>query len=240
MLAYEEAACRRFDAVVAVSPDDRDFIRDRYSVEQVYDVPTGVDTEYFRPQPSNTNPTELVFTGSMDWMPNEDAVLYFAREILARIHDAIPAATFTIAGRNPGAAVRALEEKDRRVRVTGDVPDIRPYIREAAVYVAPLRCGGGTRLKIFEAMSMAKPVVSTSIGAEGLPLRAGEELVIADSPAQFASAAIRLLRDRDSARRIGARARVGVCERFSWENASASFATICERVLAAGPRVRAA
>jgi sugar transferase (PEP-CTERM/EpsH1 system associated) len=240
MLSYESSACRRFDAVVAVSTPDRDFIREHYEVSEVYEVPTGVDTEYFRPLEGNRRPCELVFTGSMDWMPNEDAILHFVDRILPLIAQSFPNVRLTVAGRSPGPRLQSLSRSNPRVRITGCVEDIRPYIAQAAVCIVPLRIGGGTRLKIYEAMAMGKPVVSTSIGAEGLPLLDGKDLLIADDAEQFANAVIRLLRDPDTGAKLGRHGRSVVSERFGWQRAATLFAEICEHAAHKQARVRAA
>ena len=134
----------------------------------------------------------------MDWLPNEDGMLYFVRDILPLVRQAEPGATLSIIGRAPTPAVRKLAEQ-HGVEVTGSVDDVRPHVAAGSVYVVPLRIGGGTRLKIFEAMGMGKAVVSTTIGAEGLPVTDGADIVIADEPAAFAAAVVRLIRD-DAAR----------------------------------------
>lgn len=240
MLAYESRTCRAFNVVAAVSPNDRDFMKNEYGVQEVYDVPTGVDTEYFRPSGATRDSVELVFTGSMDWLPNEDAITYFAEKILPRIAAVVPDVKLTVVGRNPAKSLQSLARLDNRVRVTGRVEDIRPYVNQAAVYVVPLRVGGGTRLKIYEAMAMGKPVVSTSIGAEGLPVRSGEELLVADDPEQFAGAVLRLLSDCEFAERLGRRGCAAVRERFSWDSAATVFTSICARACNRKARVRAA
>src|SRR5262249_8448219 len=144
--------------------------------------------------PADERAAHLVFSGSMDWHPNEDAVIHFADNILPRIRRDVPEATFTIIGRNPGARVRELADRPG-IRVTGTIDDVRPAIAEGAVYVVPLRAGGGTRLKIFEALAMGKAVVSTTVGAEGLALVDGEHFVDANEPDEFATAVVDLLRD---------------------------------------------
>lgn len=240
MCAYERSACRRFDAVIAVSEVDRDHMREEFGLSEVYDVPTGVDPDYFRPLGGSPADCELVFTGSMDWMPNEDAILHFAREILPRIAKAIPAVTLTVVGRNPSPALIALARSDDRIRITGRVDDVRPYVDRASAYIVPLRVGGGTRLKIYEAMAMERPVISTSIGAEGLPVRDGEELLIADEPEAFAGAVIRVLGDAHLARMLGRRAGATVRQRFGWGNAAARFMNVCETAATRGARTRAA
>lgn len=234
MLRYEGTACRRFDAVVAVSEADREMMRDQFGLTEVYDVPTGVDTEYFTPQGGEREQFDLVFTGSMDWMPNEDAIVYFVEEILPRISSAIPTVTLTVVGRNPSKRIQSLATANPQISVTGRVDDVRPYIDRAAAYIVPIRIGGGTRLKIYEAMAMRKPVISTSIGAEGLPVRDGEELLIADDAESFAQAVIRTLTENNLAAKISEQARKTVCERFDWSRAAEAFASVCE--LAAGSR----
>jgi glycosyltransferase involved in cell wall biosynthesis len=151
----------------------------------------------------------------MDWLPNEDAMLFFCREVLPLIRAEEPDVTLSIVGRAPTPAVRRLAA-DPSVVVTGRVDDVRPYMREAAVYIVPLRIGGGTRLKIFEAMAMGKAVVSTAVGAEGLPVHAGEHLLIADEPRGFARAVVRLLRDIDKRRAIEQAARALVVAQYDW------------------------
>jgi sugar transferase (PEP-CTERM/EpsH1 system associated) len=232
MAAFERAECRRFDHVIAVSLEDASYFAENYGVRSVSHVPTGVDTSYFRPTGSaERNPNGLVFTGSMDWMPNEDAVGWFAETVLPLITATAPEATLQVVGRNPSLAVRSLGERHPRVRVTGTVPDVRPYLEAASVFVVPLRVGGGTRLKIFEAMAMGKAIVTTSVGAEGLPVRHAEHLLIADSPPAFADAVIRLLRDPEYAATLGARAAELVRSRFGWEQAADQFAELCGRTL---------
>jgi glycosyltransferase involved in cell wall biosynthesis len=182
----------------------------------------------------------MVFTGSMDWMPNDDAVRFFLAGVWPRIRAALPNATFTVVGRNPSAALVALSSQETGVTVTGRVDDVRPYMERAAVYLVPLRIGGGTRLKIFEAMAMGLPVVSTWIGAEGLPVRDGQDIVLADAPEQFANAAVRLLTDQARARAIGDEASRTVRARAGWDRAARVFDEICGRVLARAPETAGA
>ncbi|HMO81797.1 MAG TPA: glycosyltransferase [Pyrinomonadaceae bacterium] len=232
---YEKEACRRFDAVVAVSREDAEHFRSEYEVKHVFDIPTGVDTEYFAERngfaPGNAN---LVFTGSMDWLPNHDAILWFVREVLPLVRRTVPEASLTVVGRDPFPEILAAAERDPRITVTGRVPDVRPYMSDAAVYAVPIRIGGGTRLKIYEAMSMGLPVVSTTVGAEGLPLSDGDEILLRDSPADFAEAIVRLLRDRDDAKTLGKSGAARVRNEFGWARVADRFSEICEQT-AAGP-----
>ncbi len=167
-------------------------------------IPTGVDTEYFQPEvpsgPSLEQPDTMAFTGGMDWMPNEDGVAYFVEKILPLIRRQIPEAAFWAVGRRPPRRIQALASDS--VVVTGTVEDIRPYLAKAALCVVPLRSGSGTRIKIFEAMAMGKAVVSTSMGAEGLPVQHGKNIILADDPADFARQVVDLLRDPPRRQRL--------------------------------------
>ena len=229
MHAFEAKACPEFDCVIAVSREDRELMEQEYGLKEVYDVPTGVDTEFFRPSGKRERRAEnLVFTGSMDWLPNEDAIRYFTEQILPRVKQEVPGVTLTVVGRNPYPGLLELSKRDPAVIVTGRVDDVRPYMEEAAVYIVPLRIGGGTRLKIYEAMAMEKPIVSTSIGAEGLPVENGQEIVLADTPETFADAVVKLIKQPKLADEIGQRAAAKVRQNFGWDKVAESFAAICE------------
>jgi len=230
MAAFERLACGRYDAIVAVSPQDRSIFERDYAVPMVRDIPTGVDTEYFRPSnvAMKPEPYHLVFSGSMDWLPNDDAIKYFVRMILPKIRASCPEVVLTVVGRKPFPALTALSREDPNIRVTGRVDDVRPFLERAAVYVIPLRIGGGTRLKVFEAMAMEKPVVSTSIGVEGLPVVHGTEVLIADEPDAFADAVVRLLHDSTLARQLGEAAARKVRARFGWAPVADAFIEACE------------
>ena len=218
MLRYERRMLARFDGILAVSDADRETFARLYPgaiAQPAHVVPTGVDTEYFAPAAGSQQPARLIFTGSMDWLPNEDAMIYFCRDVLPAIRAEVPDVALTIVGRTPTPAVKKLAE-ERGVTVTGRVDDVRPFMRDAAVYIVPLRIGGGTRLKIFEAMAMGKAVVSTTIGAEGLPVTDGEHVLLADDPATFARAVVHLIRDTGHRTRIEAAARALVLARYDW------------------------
>jgi glycosyltransferase involved in cell wall biosynthesis len=231
MLRHERAECARFDHVIAVSPEDAAVFQEQFGVRAVSHVPTGVDTEYFRPSGQvERRPHEIVFTGSMDWMPNEDAIRWFVADILPLVRARVPDVTLTVVGRNPSAGIRALGG-NAGVTVTGSVPDVRPYIERAAAFIVPIRIGGGTRLKIFEAMGMERPVVSTTIGAEGLPVRDGVDALIADAPESFADAVVRVLLDPALAARIGDAAAASVRAKHGWDRVAERFAEICAGVV---------
>ncbi len=227
MLRFEREALARFDVVLAVSAVDGRTFEGLYPGalrHPVHVVKTGVDTAYFMPMPDAERRAHLVFTGSMDWLPNEDGMLYFVREILPHIRAAEPNVTLSIIGRAPTPAVRKLAEA-AGVEVTGRVDDVRPHVAAGTVYVVPLRIGGGTRLKIFEAMSMGRAVVSTSIGAEGLPVTHGKDIVIADDPAHFAGAVVTLIRDTHKRRQIETAARRLVVDHYDWAAVAHDFDT---------------
>lgn len=232
MRRLEQRECGRFDQVIAVSEEDAATIRSDYGVENVAWVPTGVDTESFRPSPTHSrNARELLFTGSLDWLPNEDAIVHFVTEILPRVQQEVPDVLFTIVGRRPSGRIRRLTVGNRAIRLVPDVPDVRPYLEAAGVFVVPLRIGGGTRLKIFEAMAMELPVVSTAVGAEGLPVEADVHLEVGDSVDDFAARVVRLLRDPTYARTLATRAAALVRQRHDWRRAGAVFTRLCEEVV---------
>jgi len=249
MLRFEREALARFDLVLAVSEADGQTFQRLYPgalKTPAHVVQTGVDTTYFAPPSSPAEAAHhrgttsgqdeaghrrnhLVFTGSMDWLPNEDGMLYFVREILPRIREAEPDATLSIIGRAPTPAVKRLAD-EAGIEVTGRVDDVRPHIAAGAVYIVPLRIGGGTRLKIFEAMAMGKAVVSTTVGAEGLPVTSGRDVVIADEPAHFARAVVHMIRDDEARRRIETEARRLVMERYDWSAVAQDFEHALTRV----------
>ena len=239
--ACEADACRRADLTIAVSDDDKERLAELGAGIRAASIPTGVNTEYFKPCGAAEVPARLVFSGSMDWHPNEDAVCYFVDKIFPRIRAEAPAASFTIVGRNPSARVRELAAQPG-VIVTGTIDDVRPSIGEASVYVVPLRAGSGTRIKIFEALAMGKAVVSTTVGAEGLALESGRHFLAADTPHDFATAVIRLLRDPSRRQALGDEGRALVEANYSWAMVARQFEEHCEKVIAehayAGQAVR--
>ena len=233
LLAFERAACRRAVQVIAVSEADAATLRDLCGAKQVTAIPTGVDASYFARPPGSgeAQNSALLFAGSMDWLPNIDGVLWFVEQVLPIIRRQLPSCHLTIAGRRPARAIRKLVA-DPRIRVTGTVGDIRPYLWESSVSIVPLRIGSGTRLKIYEAMAAEIPVVSTTIGAEGLEVSSPENIRIADSPESFAEQCLELLQSPGTRDRQAAEARRMVEERFSWEAVSDRFEEILLACLA--------
>ena len=232
MQRFEAEACRRVDSVIAVSEADARMMERDYGVAKVYDIPTGVDVEFFRPaNEAEVRPNSLVFTGSMDWLPNEDAINYFTQQILPLIRNSIADVSLTVVGRNPSRGLLDLAKREPSIKVTGRVDDVRPYMESAAAYIVPLRIGGGTRLKIYEALAMEKPTISTTIGAEGLNIDDGEDILLADTPQDFANTVVRVLTDSSFARRVGTRGAQTVRERYGWKQVAAEFDSICQAAL---------
>jgi glycosyltransferase involved in cell wall biosynthesis len=232
MTRYERAALRKFQRVIAVSDHDRQQMLALDPSCNITVVPTGVDVHKFTVAPASTaNPPRIVFTGSMDWEPNTDAVDYFCHQIWPRIHAEFPNAIFQIVGRNPHSSVRRLASES--VEITGTVPSVADYLRDASVVVVPLRIGGGTRLKIFEAMAMGKALVSTSIGAEGLAVHSGRDLILADEASEFADSILMLLRDSDVRRKYELAA-VQLASQFDWSRIVQQFAEVLNAAMITG------
>jgi sugar transferase (PEP-CTERM/EpsH1 system associated) len=228
---YEAQVCRRADRVLAVSQADARALSRLIPGLDVTVIPNGIDTRVYRPGAVEPGAVDhsLVFTGTMDFRPNVDAVLWFWKEVWPLIRAEVPDAHFTVVGQRPHRRLDPLKE-DRSVTLTGWVEDVRPYIADATVYVAPLRMGGGTRLKLLEAMAMRKPVVATSLGAEGYPITDGRELILADTPAGFAQAVVSLLNAPARRAELGRTARAFVERRYDWR----VIVPALEQVYAAG------
>ena len=208
-------------------------MRTLFGISRVSAVPTGVDIDFFAPSGSPVPVADLVFSGSMNWTPNIDGVSYFCEEILPLILARKADCRVAIVGRTPPPSITHLAETHPQVVVTGTVPDIRPYLWGSEVCIVPLRIGGGTRLKIYEAMAARLPVVSTTVGAEGLPVSHGENILLADHPQEFAEACLELLADGAKRQRLAKQAWELVAARFSWKQATESFM----RILEAGPKL---
>jgi sugar transferase (PEP-CTERM/EpsH1 system associated) len=217
--------------VLTVSEKDRRYFSRLTDPAKITTIPTGVDLEYFLPDNNGRQTNTLVFTGSMDWLPNEDAMMFFAREILPLVRRRVPGVSVLIVGRRPSPKIRALETSAPGLRVTGTVEDVRPYIRQGAVFIVPLRVGGGTRLKIFEAMAMGKVVVSTSVGAEGLPVEHGKNILIVDSAQEFAESVAGLLQDSVRCRDLGRAGRQLVEREYSWDAVATRFEAVLLRLM---------
>jgi len=215
-LKAERQRFRQFDRCLAVSEADAAEIERMAPGVAVSVVRNGVDLTQFTPDSGSGDPHLIVFTGAMFWHPNIDGATFFVREILPRIRKRDPDAHLLIVGSNPSELlVRTLTAPS--VRFTGTVEDVRPYLRRARLVVVPLRIGGGTRLKILEAWALGKPVVSTTLGAEGLPVEDGKNIALADSAEVFAQRAAELLNDTHIGGQLGLAGRRVVEELFGWD-----------------------
>lgn len=228
MLRYERQAVRRFHRVIAVSEHDRSLMETWVEGARITVVPTGVDLQQYRPDFTFRPQSALVmFVGAMDWEPNVDAMEYFCAEIWPLIVERNPNAKLRIVGRNPGERVRKLACAS--IEITGRVSSVAEHLREASVVVVPLRIGGGTRLKIYEAMAAGKAVVSTSVGAEGLDVQHGRDIVLADQPRSFADAVSELLGDENQRHRYEMAA-AQTAARYDWEVIGDQFGRTLELV----------
>jgi sugar transferase (PEP-CTERM/EpsH1 system associated) len=213
--AYERDQSPRFDMNVMMSVPDANALERLAPGSRIAVVPNGVDTDYFSPD-GGGHAAALIYTGGMNMFANSDAVMYFLNQIWPRIVAKAPDVQFFAVGQDPPKELRAIAAADSRVVVTGYVDDIRPFVRKAAVYVVPLRVGGGTRLKVLDAMSMGKAMVSTSVGCEGIDVVNGRHLVIADEPESFANATIALLNDDARRQALSRAARARAEELYAW------------------------
>jgi glycosyltransferase involved in cell wall biosynthesis len=214
---YELHACARADHVLTVTEQDRAIISfEGIPQEKVTSLPIGVDIDHFKQIDLDRSSTRVISIGTMSWPPNADSASFFCSEIYPAVKKAVGSARFSIVGANPPPDIVAFGRNDRSIEVTGFVDDIREEAKDAAVFVVPLRVGSGMRVKILDAMAMGLPIVTTSIGCEGIGVRDGEHVLIADTPQEFSDAVIRLLGDPEERTRIAAAGRRLVESSYSW------------------------
>ena len=227
----EFTAWKRADACVLTSRREQLVLSGREQSKPTHVAPNGVDIEYFVPSDTSPETDTIVYTGLMSYRPNSDAVTFFVREILPLILEHRPNVQFTIVG------LRALESvgflAGPNVTIVSDVPDVRPYVKDAAVFAVPLRMGSGTRLKILEGLAMGKAMVSTTLGCEGIDAENDKHLLVADEPAAFADAILRLMADHDLRDRLGRSGRTLVEEHYSWVTIAASLAAFQQTIISA-------
>ena len=225
---------READGVYLCSAADEQRLLDDIPKARTAVIPNAADVEYYQPCPTDPPPDgrTVVYFGLLSTIPNLDGILHFVKDIWPRIAKARPDARCKIVGGRPPRSLSALAGP--RIELTGFVPDLRPHLAAAAVVVVPLRLGGGTRLKIVEAMAMGKAVVSTTLGAEGIEAVPGSDILIEDEPAAFANAVSRLLTEPCLAARIGQSARRLAVERYAWSEAAQALESFYRRILEAG------
>lgn len=211
----EELHCfNKQDMIFTTSECDKKIIHEDVPQVPKYVIPNGVETDFFKPSDREQEPYSMVFTGMMAYVPNDDGMLYFLDEIFPRIQEKIPQAKIYIVGIRPTKELKARENE--HIKVTGFVDDVRPYVWRSSVYVVPLRMGSGTRLKVLEALSMKKPVVSTSIGCEGINVTDGESIIKRDDPEDFANAVIELLKNKKMRKKLTENGHDLVKAKYDW------------------------
>jgi glycosyltransferase involved in cell wall biosynthesis len=229
-LRAEEGSWRDADACAATSPLDEETIRRRFPEVRTAVVPNAVDTSFFSPGSSPRDPRTMLFYGTLSYFPNLDGLLFFLREVMPIVRRMSPEVRLRIVGASPPDALRRFEAPD--VTFTGFVPDLRVELERAGVVIAPLRIGGGTRLKVLEAMAMAAPLVSTTLGAEGLSVTNGRELLLADTAQRFASDIVRVLRDKDLGTELGRAGRHLVETSYDWRASARALEALYRETLA--------
>lgn len=213
----EQQVCHQFDVNLTVSELDAQTLKVRNPQAHCHVVENGTDTEYFHPSDAQTEPNTLVFAGGLSWYPNVSGIRFFVREIWPLLKQQRPAIKLYLAGRSPAAAIAELAQSDPAIELVPDPVDIRPWVWKASVFICPIIDGGGTRLKILDALAMGKAIVSTTIGAEGLDVKSGQHLLVADQPEEFAAQVVRLLDDAGLRKRLVAEGRAMVEVTYSWD-----------------------
>lgn len=223
----EKYVCPRFDANLVVSNLDGKRLLEIASNIKLTTIANGVDITHFRQQTTHQLRYNIIFSASYSWYPNEDAAIFLIKKIWPILRKECPHATLTLAGRNPTAMMKRLVAEDESIRLTGYVDDIRPYIDQAQVYVCPIRDGGGTKLKLLDAMAMSKAIVTTRMGAEGLDVIDGQHLLIADDARQFVTNILTLFTQEELRESLAKNARHLVEERYSWKSIGDQLNQLC-------------
>lgn len=229
---YERQHCPRFDANVVMSADDGRLMRDAAPAADFTPVDNGVDTTFFTPVPRHGRRV-MVFAGRLDQYSNRDGILFFVKDAWPGIRDRYPDVVFHIIGSNPPDALRELAASDSRVKVHGFVPDVRPYFQEASVAICPLRDGGGTRIKVLDALAQGIPIVATTVACEGIDVTPGTDVLIADSGPAFVEQIGRVFDDAGLRHSLASRARSLAESRYSWDSLSGKLMDVYRSVVAA-------
>jgi sugar transferase (PEP-CTERM/EpsH1 system associated) len=221
--AFEQRICPEFDQCIVVSEYDRNYLKDLCGVDNFVVIPNGVDVRYFKPESGEVKRDHLVWVGGMTGPYNSDAVDFFLEKIWSLVKHKVPEATIDFAGGGPTQTLRKKALEDKTVHVLGFVPDVRPIVQRASVFVAPIRIGSGTKIKILNAMAQAKPVVATTAAAEGIDVTPEENILIADDPEEFAKKILNLLKNEEMRREMGEKARELIERKYSWDVISESI-----------------
>ena len=217
MRHFENKQWQRFSKIFVCSETDKIEVLRRVGQKNIEVIPNGVDIQYYSPRQVDKKPNSLIYSGLMNWRPNEDAVIFFLKKIYPLAKKRIPDISFAIVGKDPSYAITKCAQSDASITITGFVDDVRLYVHASELFIVPLRIGSGTRLKILEAMAMGKAVISTSIGCEGIDVTHERNIIIADTPENFAKGVIRLLNDPVQRDKIAEEGRRMVKEKYSWE-----------------------
>jgi len=231
---YEFEMYRNADKVLTLTPEGKDELLEICPELDVAVVPHGVDVENFSFSEFTEKEKIIVFVGNYLHYPNVDAVLYFHQEIWPRVRSRLPDVRFIIVGQAPPPEIQNLSE-DKAITVTGRVDDVRSFLRKGRVFICPVRLGGGFRGKILEAMATGRPVVSTSLGAQGVPVHQRENIIVADTPDEFAQGVLDVMNDDSLFDRIRLRARKMVEEKYAWEKGVQIMEEVLERMLKEKP-----
>jgi len=233
MASWERSLSRVFSTIITNSPVDEEYLKSVAPAASTLTIANGVDTDFFSPTQTDGDMRQVIFTGVMDYPPNEDAAVHFAENILPLIRQRRPDVEFWVVGKDPTERVLRLSEQPG-VHVTGGVPDVRPYLEKAGIFVCPLRYGTGIKNKLLAALAMQKPVVATRRSLDGLDLRENEDLLVADEPAEFATKVIQLMEDPGEARRMASSGRALVRVRYSWESSARTLEDVLLRAVRDG------
>jgi polysaccharide biosynthesis protein PslH len=223
---YEARACKNFDVNLTCSELDVERLNEITSVDRCVSIPNGVDTEFFKPEPGPKIPCSMVFTGSLSWYPNRDSVHYFFKQVWPLVIDKEPKASITIIGKHPPQWLLELQRNDARVQLAGFVDDVRPYMNKAEVYICPIRDGGGTKLKMLNALAAGSCIVADPIACEGLDVKDGEHVLLAKDPEKFASAVLNAFENGDLRRQVGNNARELASRKYEFKKIGGELARL--------------
>jgi glycosyltransferase involved in cell wall biosynthesis len=231
LATFEREEMGKCEICIAVSEKDKEVLSKFDSNTKITVIPNGVDVAYFSPKNGTGVPKSMIWVGGMKDFYNRQAVNYFCEEIFDKIKKEVQDVRLTMVGKSPTKKVLELAEQNKDVRCIGYVEDVRPYINEAMIFIAPILSGGGTKLKVLNALAMGKAVVTTSVGAEGIDVTDGDNVIIADHPDQFAKETVELLKNREKTERIGKKARELVLEKYDWEKIGKRYSAIYEELV---------